>query len=119
MLESGTHAELLRKGESYTRLVEAQRLRDGGGPVDSKTKADVNFGGKVLDNKDTNLTLANDVHQVNFKSPSNLEKDHSLRYIVRRIAPLCRDQKYNYALAALFASSKLLGHSCSKIYQPF
>ncbi|KAH9483459.1 ABC multidrug transporter mdr1 [Psilocybe cubensis] len=103
VLESGTHTELLKKNGPYTRLVEAQKLRNGKEIGDSRVQSDVNTGGKHLDSKDDSK-ITNDDHQVRDKDPIVLEKDHSLRYVVKRIGPLCRDQKFNYAFAAIFAS---------------
>lgn len=107
LLESGTHTELLRKRGTYTRLVEAQRLREGGSAVDSETKHEAGMDKKIpADRKPTRPSLANDVDQVNVGASNTPEKDHSLRYIIKRIAPLCREQRYNYILAVSLAAGK-------------
>ncbi|PPQ85425.1 hypothetical protein CVT25_006317 [Psilocybe cyanescens] len=104
VLESGTHTDLLHKDGAYTRLVEAQRLRDGGNALEPETKGDTNVHRNIpLDRKHTNVSLASDIEQGIVNIPSKPEKDHSLWYIFKRMAPLCRNQWCNYAMAAVLA----------------
>ncbi|PPQ83491.1 hypothetical protein CVT25_006981 [Psilocybe cyanescens] len=107
VLESGTHTELLQKGGAYTRLVEAQKLREGEESTDlSEEKETIVHKDIPLDRKHTNHSLASDI--LGQRKPLGTDKvredDYGLYYIFKRMAQLGRDQWFNYALGAVAAS---------------
>jgi ATP-binding cassette subfamily B (MDR/TAP) protein 1 len=117
VLENGTHDDLLEADGAYTRLVQAQKLREvAKGSLDalSEDSSDDGEMEKVaheeipLDRKNTLQSLGSEILQRKRKDAESSESrdDFSLIYLFKRIAPLIRDQWSNYFFGAIAACSK-------------
>ena len=116
VIESGTHDELLAKEGAYSRLVLAQKLREGkeeGSTTDGAESQHEEHMEKValeeipLVRKNTGYSLASEILERKRETAEgpdkNNEDDYSLFYLLRRMAPLVRDQWKNYIIGAIFA----------------
>ena len=117
VLESGTHDDLLEADGAYTRLVQAQKLRDVAKGSKDAVSEDSSDDGEVekvaheeipLDRKNTLQSLASEILQRKRKEAESSESrdDFSLFYLFKRMVPLIRDQWSNYSLAAVAACRK-------------
>lgn len=110
VLEAGTHEDLYQRGGAYTRLVEAQKLREAANPTDKEDADDTEkIAQKTvsLERKYTNHSLASDIlEQRKMNAKHEEEEDYSLFYLFRRMAPIARSQWRNYTIGAVFACSE-------------
>ncbi|KAF8158097.1 P-loop containing nucleoside triphosphate hydrolase protein [Crassisporium funariophilum] len=115
VLESGTHNELLQSEGAYSRLVQAQKLREGRegthGDSDSVSGSEDDMEKAAreeipLGRKNTGHSLASEILEQKRKAAEGTgekEEDHGLFYLFRRMAPLVRDQWKNYVIGSIFA----------------
>jgi len=117
VLESGTHDELLQSDSAYSRLVQAQKLREVvKGSDDVSDDSDDGELEKVvreevpLGRKNTLQSLASEILEQRRKAAelSESSDDFSMFYLFKRMAPLVRDQWSNYFLGSIAACSKCL-----------
>lgn len=117
VLEAGTHEDLYSQGGAYTRLVEAQKLRETANPIDQEDSETTEKAAQKtisLERKYTNHSLASDIlEQRRLHANHGEDGDYSLFYLFRRMAPIARSQWPNYTVGALFACSK-----CYKLVLP-
>lgn len=119
VLEHGTHKDLFQNGGAYTRLVEAQKLREvqhanqnfGAVPQSDDIKAPRTREVASLDKTYSINSQADNVIDVQSTAITDVkdrkyEGNYSIFYIVRRILPLARSQWRNYLLGTLFAISE-------------
>jgi len=119
VLESGTHEDLLAMNGAYTRLVQAQKLREGNGeqystegselgetPVDMEKAAREEI---PLGRRSTRQSLASEIleQRRNADGAGKKEEEFGFTYIFMRMAGLIRDQWKNYILGSLFAIGEL------------
>ena len=118
VLESGTHDDLLEADGAYSRLVQAQKLRDvakgsddavSDGSWDDGEMQQVAREEIPLDRKSTLPSLASEILGQRRKAAESSEArgDFSLIYLFKRIAPLIPDRS-NYFFGAIAACSKCL-----------
>ena len=119
VLESGTHDDLLEADGAYSRLVHAQKLREGAEGSDDAVSDDLSDDGETekvareeipLARKNTLQSLASDILGQKRKAADSSETtdDFSIIYLFKRMAPLIRDQWPNYFFGAIAACSKCL-----------
>ena len=117
VLESGTHDDLLEADGAYTRLVQAQKLRDVAKGSKDAVSEDSSDDGEVekvaheeipLDRKSTLQSLASKILEQKRKAAESSESrdDFSIIYIFNRMLPLICDQWSNYFFAAIAACRK-------------
>jgi ATP-binding cassette subfamily B (MDR/TAP) protein 1 len=119
VLESGTHEQLLAMNGAYSRLVQAQRLREGRDQAALEVveqdgvaeHTDVEHLAREeipLGRRSTRQSLASQIFQQSRKAAEisdNGDNDYSLFYLTRRMAPFIRDQWKNYLIGSFFACS--------------
>ena len=122
VLESGAHDDLLEADGAYSRLVQAQKLREvakGGDDAvgDDDTSDDEKMDEKMekiareeipLGRKNTQQSLASEILEQRRKAAESSESkdDYSIFYLFKRMAPLIRDQWSNYIFGAIAACRK-------------
>jgi len=129
VLESGTHNELLLQSDgAYSRLVQAQKLREvakgsddavGGDSDDGQMEMEKVVREEVpLGRKNTLQSLASEILEQRRKAAESSESgdDFSTFYLFKRMAPLIRDQWPHYILGSIAACSKCLNKfGCSDL----
>ena len=118
VLESGTHEQLLAMNGAYSRLVQAQRLREGReqaaledveqDSVDEHTDMEKVAREEIpLGRRSTRQSLASQILEQRkaAETSDNGDDDYSLFYLARRMAPFIRDQWKNYLMGSFFACS--------------
>ena len=112
VLESGTHDELLASNGAYSRLVQAQKLREGTGQyleereVGAEEIVDIEKLAREeipLGRRTTRRSLASEILENERKAETAEEDDLSLPSLVIRMGGLVRDQWKNYILGCFFA----------------
>jgi ATP-binding cassette subfamily B (MDR/TAP) protein 1 len=120
VIESGTHDELLAMNGGYSRLVQAQKLREGKTeqysldesqeaseePVDMEKAAREEI---PLGRRSTRQSLASEILEQRRKTEVGEKHDNddlALPYIFTRMGGLIRDQWKNYILGCCFAASE-------------
>ena len=119
MLESGTHDKLLAINGAYSRLVHAQKLREGnteqysteGSEAGGDEHVDMEKAAREeipLGRRSTRQSLASEILEQRRKAEGARKKDDDFgfTYIFMRMANLVRDQWKNYLLGSLFAISE-------------
>lgn len=117
VLESGTHNELLSSDGAYTRLVQAQKLREA---QEAQLDIDETPDGSITAEKDmekaareeiplgrrnTGRSLASEILERKRAETEGQKKgDHSLPYLFKRMGLILRDQWSKYIIGAIFAS---------------
>jgi ATP-binding cassette subfamily B (MDR/TAP) protein 1 len=121
ILESGTHEQLLTMNGAYSRLVQAQRLREGreqsaldseDDDVDEPTDMEKAAREEIpLGRKNTRQSLASEILEQRRKAAETSgtkhdgDEDYGLFYLAKRMAPIIRDQWKNYLVGSFFACS--------------
>jgi ATP-binding cassette subfamily B (MDR/TAP) protein 1 len=119
VLESGTHEQLLAMNGAYSRLVQAQRLREGReqatlevveqDSVDEHTDMEEAAREEIpLGRRSTRQSLSSQILEQRRKAAEtsdNGDDDYSLFYLTKRMAPFIRDQWKNYLIGIFFACS--------------
>ncbi|PPQ92430.1 hypothetical protein CVT25_008651 [Psilocybe cyanescens] len=116
MLEHGTHNDLLQADGAYTRLVQAQKLREGKEKVhgqDDESDSEEEDMEKAaredipLGRRNTGQSLASEIleqkRQAAGASGKDKDGDYSMPYLFRRMAPIVRDQWRRYFYGSIFA----------------
>ena len=117
VLESGTHDDLLEADGAYSRLVQAQKLREGAEGSDDAVSDDLSDDGETekvareeipLDRKSIQQSLASEILERKRKAAESSKSgdDFSLIYLFKRMAPLIRDQWPNYFFGTIAACRK-------------
>ena len=108
VLEYGTHEELINAGGSYSRLVEAQKLREnddteGGSNVESETSTPKEM--IPLERRNTEHSLSSQIVQKGSGGARKTEKNYSMIYLFSRMGRLARAQWQQYFIGSIFAIS--------------
>ncbi|PFH54100.1 hypothetical protein AMATHDRAFT_186925 [Amanita thiersii Skay4041] len=112
VLEYGTHDELLQTEGAYTRLVQAQKLREtsrgGDDHDDSVTHEDMEKAAREevpLGRKNTGHSLSSDIIEQKQKAMGkDKDVDYGLFYLMFRMGKLIREAWGNYFIGAIFAA---------------
>ena len=119
VLESGTHHDLIQAGGAYARLVQSQKLREGGEGHESSDVLDADNASEgsghsiekeireeiPLGRKSTEHSLTNEGLEQKQKAmgENEKEKDHDLPYLFKRMYFIMRDLWKTYFFGAVFA----------------
>jgi len=114
-LEQGTHEELINAGGAYSKLVEAQKLREGaeGGETDSNLDDEDEKPAEKeipLQRRNTHHSLSSQVAQQK-ATDMKANKEYSMVYLFSRMGRIARAQWRQYFVGSIFAISKLLFYS--------
>lgn len=120
VLEKGTHAELLAdENSAYSRLVNAQKLREAKEAMDDTSSADVTVEMDTekgieeevpLARKGTTQSITSDLAQKknNERRRKEVDEDkYSMHYLFTRIALLNPQGLWRYAVGSVFAMSEV------------
>ena len=109
IIEHGTHADLLRNGGDYARLVQAQKLRETDNSTHAEDLQEQLAREEIpLDRKYTTHSATSDILENRRKAAeatgnNKKEEDYSILYLFTRFLPLVRNQWRNYFIGSLFA----------------
>ncbi|KAF8627411.1 hypothetical protein AX17_006226 [Amanita inopinata Kibby_2008] len=114
VLEHGTHDELLKANGAYTRLVQAQRLREGreaskdveGDEDDFKEQENLEKVAEEvpLGRRATGHSLSSEIiKQKQLSPPTDKQTDYNLPYLFVRMGKLIKEAWGNYLLGSCFA----------------
>ena len=118
VLESGTHSDLIQAGGAYARLVQSQKLREGGEKVGNSDVLDADASEESehsiekeireeipLGRQNTGHSLASEALEQKREAMGEVgkEKDHDLGYVFKRMFLIVRDRWKNYFFGAVFA----------------
>ena len=114
IIENGTHADLLRKGGDYARLVQAQKLRETDNSTQQQRAEDLQEQLAreeiPLNRNYTTHSVTSDILENRRKAAEVIgnikkEEDYSILYLFTRFLPLVHNQWRNYFIGSLFAIS--------------
>ena len=113
IIEQGTHLELLsNQSSAYSRLVEAQKLREKQGPTDNESTASFEDMTELaekevpLGRRNTGHSLASEIlEKKQLAAAADQEQDYSLPYLFKRMGKINRDMWAKYLFGTIFATS--------------
>ena len=116
IIEHGTHQELLRDSDgAYSRLVEAQKLREKQDFADDGTEESAEdmteFAEKEvpLGRKNTGHSIASEIlEKKKLANPADEKRqDYSLPYLFKRMGIINKDMWSKYLFGVIFATSSV------------